>query len=261
MTIPLSTISAGAWPFPTSTSASCCRIPASHRNRRPSIARRWRSSRGWRTSTPPSSDSARTWHSPTSTSACYSRKRTGRRKRQSSTARRWRSSRRSPTTTRPSPRSAVSWRAATPALRGCCFRWERQRSLRPNITRRWQFSRSWPTKTRPLPISAPRGREPRQPRHRAIQEWQGVGSGVRAPQGSGTFQKLAGENPTVTRFRRSLAHGHYNLGLLLAKTGKPSEAEAEYREAWRSWRRWPTTTPPKPNSSVCWPQAIARSAT
>ena len=44
-------------------------------------------------------------------------------------------------------------------------------------------------------------------------------------------QKLADDNPAVTDFRNRQAQGHNDLGILLSDTGKPAEAEAEYREA------------------------------
>ena len=72
---------------------------ASRRRRRPSTARRWRSSRSWPTTTPPSPNSAATWRTATATSATCCRRRASRRRRRPSTARRWRSSRSWPTTT------------------------------------------------------------------------------------------------------------------------------------------------------------------
>jgi hypothetical protein len=44
-------------------------------------------------------------------------------------------------------------------------------------------------------------------------------------------QKLADDNPAVTRFRNNLADSHNRLGLLLSDTGQPAAAEAEYRKA------------------------------
>ena len=44
-------------------------------------------------------------------------------------------------------------------------------------------------------------------------------------------QKLVDDNPAVTQFRLFLAKHHSSLGTLLSNTGKPSEAEAEYRTA------------------------------
>ena len=43
------------------------------------------------------------------------------------------------------------------------------------------------------------------------------------------YQKLADDNPAVSEFRSGLADSHINLGILLSETGKPTEAEAEYR--------------------------------
>ena len=54
----------------TSTgSPSCCGIRASRHRRRPSSAKRWRSTRSWPTTTPPSPNSAAAWRSATITSA------------------------------------------------------------------------------------------------------------------------------------------------------------------------------------------------
>ena len=45
------------------------------------------------------------------------------------------------------------------------------------------------------------------------------------------YQKLADDNPAVTKFRKRLAYSHYDLQYLLSDTGKPAEAEAEVRKA------------------------------
>ena len=55
----------------------------------------------------------------------------------------------------------------------------------------------------------------------------------RRPNSAGVLairQKLADDNPAVTGFRSRLATSHINLGMLLSQTGKPSEAEAEFRK-------------------------------
>ena len=44
-------------------------------------------------------------------------------------------------------------------------------------------------------------------------------------------RKLTDDNPASTTFRSALAHNQSQLGYLLAKTGKPAEAEAEDRKA------------------------------
>ena len=44
-------------------------------------------------------------------------------------------------------------------------------------------------------------------------------------------QKLADDNPAATGFRSGLADSHFDHGILLSNTGKPAEAEAEYRKA------------------------------
>ncbi len=45
------------------------------------------------------------------------------------------------------------------------------------------------------------------------------------------YRVLAEANPAVTDFRSSLAASHNGLGVLLTETGRPVEAEAEYRRA------------------------------
>ncbi len=82
------------------------------RRRRPSTARRWRSTRSWPTTTPPSPTSAQPGgsHDNLGNLLCT---RASRRRRRPSSARRWRSSRSWPTTTPPSPISAAAWRIAT----------------------------------------------------------------------------------------------------------------------------------------------------
>ena len=45
------------------------------------------------------------------------------------------------------------------------------------------------------------------------------------------LQKLAEDNPAVIQFRADLANSHTSLGGLLFGTGKPTEAEAEFRAA------------------------------
>ena len=100
----------------------CSGGQASCRRRRSSTERRWRSSRNWPTSSPPSPDSETPWRTATKTWAPYSRKRASRRRRRPSSARGWRSGRSWPTTT---PRSSItaarssgpSWRSATWSVR------------------------------------------------------------------------------------------------------------------------------------------------
>ncbi len=45
------------------------------------------------------------------------------------------------------------------------------------------------------------------------------------------YQKLADESPAVTQFRSDMAYCHDALALVLLNTGKPAEAEAEFRTA------------------------------
>ena len=61
---------------------------ASRRRRRPSTAGRWRSTRSWPTTTPPSPNSAAAWRSATATSGCCWKTRASQRRRRPSTARR-----------------------------------------------------------------------------------------------------------------------------------------------------------------------------
>ncbi len=51
------------------------------------------------------------------------------------------------------------------------------------------------------------------------------------------LQKLADDNPAVSRFRRDLANSHNNLGLMLVSTGKPAKAGTEYRRALALFRK------------------------
>ena len=76
------------------------------------------------------------------------------------------------------------------------------------------------------------GGQPQQPRHPAV--GRRAGRRRRRPSTARRWrsaEKLADDNPAVTEFRSSLATSHNNLGSLLAQTGKPAEAEAEYRTA------------------------------
>ena len=116
--------------------------------------------------------------------------------------------------------------------RSCCRARASRRRRRPSTARRWRSTRSWPTTTPPSPNSAA--------------AWRGV-TAASADLLSNTgkpaeaeaeyrkalalWQKLADDDPAVTDFRSSLADSHLNLGNLLSKTGKPAEAEAEYRKA------------------------------
>ncbi len=93
---------------------------ASWRRRRPSTARRSRSSRNWPTTTPPSLISAApggSHHSPRHRAVAST---ASRRRRRPSAVRRSRSSRSWPTTTPPSLNSAAAWRAATITSAACC---------------------------------------------------------------------------------------------------------------------------------------------
>ena len=75
------------------------------------------------------------------------------------------------------------------------------------------------------------GAKPQQPCQPVVGYGQVIGGGGRAPRGAAIREKLADDNPAVTEFRSDLAQSHYNLGLLLWKTGRSSEAEAESQKA------------------------------
>ena len=49
--------------------------------------------------------------------------------------------------------------------------------------------------------------------------------------------------PAVTQYRMFLAKSHFNLGNLLARAGKPAEAETEYREALALFRKLADDSP------------------
>ena len=76
------------------------------------------------------------------------------------------------------------------------------------------------------------GGQPQQPRHPAERDGQAGGGGGRVPRrrwrSSRSWPTTTPPSPTSAA---SLADSHNNLGLLLSQTGKPAEAEAEYREA------------------------------
>ena len=78
----------------TTTSATCSRRPASRSRRWSRTGGRWRSSRSWPTTTPPSPPSETTWRTPSTTSAIYSRRPAGLARRWSRTGGRWRSGQR-----------------------------------------------------------------------------------------------------------------------------------------------------------------------
>ena len=145
--------------------------------------------------------------------------------------RRWRSSRSWPTTTPPSPNSAAAWRTATTTSATCCRRRAGRRRRRPSTARRWRSSRSWPTTTPPSPSSAATWRTATTTSATCCRDGQAGGGGGRVPQGAGDPAEAGRRQPRRHRFRSSLADSHNNLGILLSKTGKPAEAEAEYRKA------------------------------
>jgi tetratricopeptide (TPR) repeat protein len=56
-------------------------------------------------------------------------------------------------------------------------------------------------------------------------------------------QKLADDNPAVTKFRNSLAYSHFNLGRVSSGMGKPVAAAAEYRKAMALWQKLADDSP------------------
>ena len=221
-----------------SASASCWGRRASRRRRRPSSARRWRSTRSWPTTTPPSPNSAAAWRTATTTSAGCCRRRASRRRRRPSTARRWRSSRSWPTTTPPSPNSAATWRTATTTSASCCRTRASRRRRRPSSARRWRICQK-------LADDNPAVTE-----FRSDLAASHVNLGIllsdtgKPAEAEAEFrkalairQKLADDNPAVTEFRSGLADSHNDLGILLSNTGKPAEAEAEFRKALAIWQK------------------------
>ncbi len=153
-------------------------------------------------------------------------------RRRPSTASRWRSARSWPTTTPPSPNSASAWRPATASSPACCRRRASPRRRRPS-----------PQGDGDLPEAG--RRRPR--RHRLPQL-----PGVESTAGSATCCRRRASRrrrrpstarrwrcgrswPTTTppspNCRSDLADFHFNHGILLSGTGKPAEAEAEYRKA------------------------------
>ena len=148
-----------AWPGSTwharsIASASCSRIRASRRRRRPSTAGRSRSSRNWPTTTPPCPTTAAAWRPATTTSASCCCVRASRRRLRPSAARLWRSGRSWPTTTPPCPTTAAASRAAATTSGSCSRGRASRRRRRPSTARRSRSSKNLPTTTPPSLNSA-----------------------------------------------------------------------------------------------------------
>ncbi len=75
------------------------------------------------------------------------------------------------------------------------------------------------------------GAKPLQPRPRVVEPGQASRGGGRVPQGAGDPAEAGRRQPRRHRFRIGLARSHYFLGILLSNTGKPAEAEAEFRKS------------------------------
>ena len=97
-------------------------------------------------------------------------------------------------------------------------------------------------------------------RRPAVEDGQARGGGGRVPQGAGDLRKLADDNPAVTDFRSDLAHSHTNLGVLLQNTGKPAEAEAEYRKALAIEQKLADDNPAVTDFRAAWRSATTTSA-
>ena len=185
-----------------------------------------------------------------------------------------------------------------------------RRKRRPSTARRWRSSRSWPTTTPPSPTSAATWRYSHNNLGILLSST-GKPSEAEAEyrKALAIQQKLADDNPAVTEFRSRLALSHNNLGCAAVEYGQaiggggrvpqgagdPAEAgrrqprrhrvpqppgdqpqqprhaccrvRASHRRRrpstarhWRSSRSWPTTTPPSPNSAAAWRTATTTSA-
>ena len=106
-----------------------------------------------------------------------------------------------------------------------------RRRRRPSSARRWRSGRSWSTTAPPSPNSAAPGVESPRARQPAVENGQAGGGGGRVPHRAGDPAEAGRRQPRRHRTRSSLADSHFNLGILLSGTGKPAEAEAEYRKA------------------------------
>ena len=238
-----------------SASASCWGRRASRRRRRPSTAGRWRSTRSWPTTTPPSPNSAAAWRTATTTSASCWRTRASRRRRRPSTARRWRSTRSWPTTTPPSPNSAATWRAATTTSAGCCGTRASRRRRRPSSARRWRSTRSWPTTTPPSPNSAAAWRTATSTSASCCRTRASRRGGGRVPQGAGDSGRSW---PTTTPPSPNSAAAWRTATTTSATCCRTRASRRRRRPSsarrWRSTRSWPTTTPPSLTSaaSLAW---------
>ena len=77
----------------------------------------------------------------------------------------------------------------------------------------------------------PPGGEPRQPRHAAVRDGQVVGSGGRVPQGAGDPAEAGRRQPRRHPIPQRPGEQPHQPRQPAVETGKPSEAEAEYRRA------------------------------
>ena len=104
---------------------------------------------------------------------------------------------------------------------------------------------AWRPDARPQPQQEPQPFVPETPQERTHQMTQytepGISLGVGGPASRGggaalrrtpaTAQKLVDGNPAASDFRNNVGNAHNVLGLVLSRTGKPAEAEAEFRKA------------------------------
>ena len=141
---------------------------------------------------------------------------------------------------------ATTWRTPSTASAACCRRRASRSEAEAEYRRRWRSTRSWPTTTPPSPSSASTWR--------TATTTSASCCGIRAsrrrrrPSSARRWRSCRSWPTTTPPSPNSAAtwRSHHNLGCVLSRTGKPAEAEAEYRRRWRSTRSWPTTTPPSP---------------
>ena len=123
------------------------------------------------------------------------------------------------------------WRTATAGSPTCCRRRASRRRRRPSTARRWRSGRSWPTTTPPSPTSATTWRSHRA-RRPAVEDGQAGGGGGRVPQGAGDPAEAGRRQPRRHRLpQRPGGQPLQPRHPAVERTGKPAEAEAEFRKA------------------------------
>ena len=144
----------------------------------------------------------------------------------------WRSTRSWPTTTPPSPNSAATWRGATttsaPLLNHMGKPVGGGGRVPQGAGAPAEAGRRQPRRHR---VPQQPGAQPLQPRHPAVGDGQAGGGGGRVPQGAGALAEAGRRQPRRHRFRTAWRTATAASASLLSNTGKPAEAEAEYRKA------------------------------